>query len=38
VRWLVTGQPKELETVMPQLRSLLLRSIGATLPPRATEP
>jgi AcrR family transcriptional regulator len=32
VRWLVTGQPERLEMVLPQLRALLLRSIGAPLP------
>lgn len=32
VRWLVTGQPESLERVLPQLRALLLRSVGATLP------
>ncbi|HEU5439189.1 MAG TPA: TetR/AcrR family transcriptional regulator [Ktedonobacterales bacterium] len=32
VRWLVTGQPARLEMVLPQLRVLLLRSIGAPLP------
>jgi TetR/AcrR family fatty acid metabolism transcriptional regulator len=29
VRWLVTGQRKELESVLPDLRGLLLRSVGA---------
>jgi TetR/AcrR family transcriptional regulator, fatty acid metabolism regulator protein len=37
VRWLVTGQPAEIETVMPQLRSLLLRSVGAPPPVGTTE-
>ncbi|MFI5274834.1 MAG: TetR/AcrR family transcriptional regulator, partial [Ktedonobacterales bacterium] len=32
VRWLVTGKPERLEAVLPQLRSLLLRSIGAPVP------
>jgi TetR/AcrR family fatty acid metabolism transcriptional regulator len=32
VRWLVTGQPARLEQVLPQLRALLLRSIGAPVP------
>ena len=32
VRWLVTGQPERLEMVLPQLRMLLLRSIGAPVP------
>jgi|SRR5579871_1492299 AcrR family transcriptional regulator len=30
VRWLVIGKPEKLETVLPQLRLLLLRSVGAT--------
>jgi TetR/AcrR family fatty acid metabolism transcriptional regulator len=33
VRWLVSGQPAQLEQALPQLRSLLLRSVGAALPP-----
>jgi AcrR family transcriptional regulator len=32
VRWLVTGRPEKLETLMPQLRQLLLRSVGAPAP------
>ncbi len=32
VRWLVTGEPERLEQILPQLRALLLRSVGATLP------
>jgi AcrR family transcriptional regulator len=31
VRWLVTQQPRQLETVAPELRALLLRSIGAPI-------
>lgn len=30
VRWLVTGQPAELESTLPALRALLLRSVGVT--------
>jgi TetR/AcrR family transcriptional regulator, fatty acid metabolism regulator protein len=33
VRWLVTGKPERLEQILPQLRALLLHSVGATLPP-----
>ncbi|MGZ3675304.1 MAG: TetR/AcrR family transcriptional regulator [Ktedonobacterales bacterium] len=33
VRWLVTGKPERLEQILPQLRVLLLHSVGATLPP-----
>jgi TetR/AcrR family fatty acid metabolism transcriptional regulator len=36
VRWLVTGQPERLEQVLPQLRGLLLRSIGAPVPGEAS--
>ena len=36
VRWLVTGNPARLEQVLPQLRALLLRSVGATLPRNLT--
>lgn len=32
VRWLVAGQPERLEDALPQLRALLLRSVGVTLP------
>lgn len=32
VRWLVAGQPEHLEDVLPALQTLLLRSVGATLP------
>src|SRR5579859_2710082 len=32
VRWLVAGQPEHLEDALPQLRALLLRSVGVTLP------
>jgi hypothetical protein len=32
VRWLVTGRPEQLETLIPQLRQLLLRSVGAPVP------
>jgi TetR/AcrR family fatty acid metabolism transcriptional regulator len=32
VRWLVSGRPEKLETLMPQLRQLLLRSVGAPVP------
>lgn len=32
VRWLVTGNPERLDYILPQLRALLLRSVGATLP------
>lgn len=31
VRWLVTGEPKRLESVVPRLRVLLLRSVGASI-------
>ncbi len=38
VRWLVTGRPARLEQAQPQLRALLLRSVGATPPePQETE-
>ena len=37
VRWLVTGQPERLEQVLPQLRVLLLRSIGAPVPGEALD-
>ncbi|HEX6800486.1 MAG TPA: TetR/AcrR family transcriptional regulator [Ktedonobacterales bacterium] len=36
VRWLVTGKPERLEHVLPQLRVLLLRSIGAPVPGEAS--
>jgi TetR/AcrR family transcriptional regulator, fatty acid metabolism regulator protein len=29
VRWLVTGQPRDLESLIPQLSQMLLRSVGA---------
>jgi TetR/AcrR family fatty acid metabolism transcriptional regulator len=32
VRWLVVGQPARLDHVLPQLRALLLRSVGADVP------
>jgi len=32
VHWLVTGQPEDLERVVPELRALLLHSVGAVLP------
>lgn len=32
VRWLVTAQPDSLDSVLPQLRQLLLRSVGVSLP------
>lgn len=32
VRWLVAGQPESLDAVLPQLRELLLRSVGVTIP------
>jgi TetR/AcrR family transcriptional regulator, fatty acid metabolism regulator protein len=32
VRWLITGRPEKLETLIPQLRQLLLRSVGAPVP------
>lgn len=32
VRWLVTGQPARLESALPGLRQLLLRSVGITPP------
>lgn len=35
VRWLVTSQPARLENVLPTLRLMLLRSIGATPPGEA---
>lgn len=31
VRWLVAGQPERLEAALPQLRALLLRSVGASV-------
>ena len=31
VRWLVVGQPERLEDSLPQLRALLLRSVGVSL-------
>ncbi len=34
VRWLITGQPAQLESAFPTLRALLLRSVDA-LPPQA---
>ncbi len=36
VRWLITGQPAQLETIFPTLREALLRSVNA-LPPAVTE-
>lgn len=36
VRWLITGQPAQLETIFPTLRAVLLRSVNA-LAPAATE-
>ncbi len=38
VRWLVTGQPERLDQILPQLRALLLRSVGAPLPKQAESP
>ncbi len=38
VRWLVTKQPERLETVVPGLRVLLLRSIGAPIRPELLAP
>lgn len=38
VRWLVTGEPERLEQVLPQLRALLLRSVGARLPSALASP
>src|SRR5690348_17839774 len=35
VRWLVVGQPARLDLTLPQLRALLLRSVGANVPPNA---
>lgn len=32
VRWLATGEPERIEETLPTLRSLLLRSVGVTLP------
>jgi AcrR family transcriptional regulator len=32
VRWLATGEPERIEETLPTLRSLLLRSVGLTLP------
>lgn len=32
VRWLATGEPERLEAILPPLRTLLLRSVGVTLP------
>ncbi len=37
VRWLITGQPEQLESIFPALRALLLRSIGALPAMPATE-
>jgi TetR/AcrR family fatty acid metabolism transcriptional regulator len=34
-RWLITGQPDPLESVLPELRRLLMRSVGAEVPPAA---
>jgi TetR/AcrR family fatty acid metabolism transcriptional regulator len=31
VRWVVTGDPERLEDVIPQLRALLLRSVGVNM-------
>ncbi len=31
VRWLVTGEPERLEDVVPELRVLLLRSVGMNM-------
>lgn len=31
VRWLITGQPKQLESIVPGLRVLLLRSVGGAI-------
>lgn len=36
VRWLVTRQPERLESVLPELRRMLLRGVGATLAPDAS--
>jgi TetR/AcrR family transcriptional regulator, fatty acid metabolism regulator protein len=33
VRWLVMGQPERLDDALPTLRVILLRSIGAPIPP-----
>src|SRR5690242_14505397 len=38
VRWLVSGQPERLDQVLPQLRALLLRSVGANVPADAEPP
>lgn len=38
VRWLVVGQPARLDQALPQLRALLLRSVGADVPPNAEPP
>ncbi|MGH2487890.1 MAG: TetR/AcrR family transcriptional regulator [Ktedonobacterales bacterium] len=38
VRWLVMGQPERLEDVYPQLRALLLRSVGAEETPAKESP
>src|SRR5690348_10254881 len=38
VRWLVIGRPERLDQVLPQLRALLLRSVGATVPAGAKPP
>lgn len=37
VRWLVAGQPERLEDVLPALRSLLLRSVGVSVPAPSDE-
>jgi TetR/AcrR family fatty acid metabolism transcriptional regulator len=38
VRWLVTGTPAQLEILIPQLRQMLLRSVGAPAPALEANP
>jgi hypothetical protein len=32
VRWLVSGQPNQLDDILPTLRTTLLRSVGVSVP------
>jgi TetR/AcrR family transcriptional regulator, fatty acid metabolism regulator protein len=38
MRWLHTGRPEPLESIVPELRALLLRSLGAPVPIEETSP
>jgi TetR/AcrR family transcriptional regulator, fatty acid metabolism regulator protein len=38
MRWLHTGRPESLESIVPELRALLLRSLGAPVPIEETSP